>query len=188
MIDLKNVKNYLAPFPVALVTTRLEENNIKKDNIIAISWTGTCDNSPHRININIAKGKYSGNIIKLTKEFGICMPTAKYVKEIDICGSMHGNKVDKFELTKFSRFEASLINVPLIKECPINMECVLEEVVPFEAHEMFIGRIVKTHVDENCLDEKGKVDFSKIDILAYVNDEYWTLGKKLGDLFFTRKK
>ncbi|MHB8279786.1 MAG: hypothetical protein ACYDIA_19355 [Candidatus Humimicrobiaceae bacterium] len=53
---------------------------------------------------------------------------------------------------------------------------------------MFIGRIVKTHVDENCLDEKSKVDFGKIDILAYVNDEYWTLGKKLGDLLFTRKK
>lgn len=90
----------------------------------------------------------------------MCIPTSGYVKEIDICGSTYGNKVDKFELTKFSRFEASSINVPLIKECPVNMECVLEEVVPF----------------------------SKINILAYVNDEYWTLGKKLGNLLFTRKK
>ncbi|MCE5329076.1 flavin reductase family protein [bacterium] len=171
-----------------MVTARLEENNIKKDNIIAISWTGTCDSNPDLININIGKGKYSGKIIKLSKEFGVCIPTSGYVKEIDICGSTYGNKVDKFELTKFSRFEASSINVPLIKECPVNMECVLEEVVPFESHEMFIGRIVKTHVDENCLDDKGKIDFNKIDILAYVNDEYWTLGKKLGNLLFTRKK
>lgn len=187
MVELKNVKNYLAPFPVILVTTRLEENNVKKDNIIAISWTCTCDNNPNLVNINIGKGKYSGKIIKLSKEFGVCIPTSKYVKEIDICGSSHGNKVDKFELTKFSRFEADSINVPLIKECPINMECVLEEVVPFESHEMFIGRIVGTHVDNSCLDSNGKINFSKIDILAYVNDEYWTLGKKIGNLLFTIK-
>ena len=187
-MELQNIKNYLAPFPVTLVTSRLEENYEKKDNIIAISWTGTCDNNPNLININIGKGKYSGKVIKLSKEFGVCIPTSKYVKEIDICGSEHGNKVDKFELTKFTRLKASLINVPLIKECPINMECVLEEVVSFENHEMLIGRIVKTHVDENCLDDKGRISFDKIDILAYVNDEYWTLGKRLGKLLFTKKK
>jgi flavin reductase (DIM6/NTAB) family NADH-FMN oxidoreductase RutF len=188
MIELENVKNYLGPLPVILVTTGIEENKTRKDNIIPISWTGIIENSPHLISINIAKGKYSGSIIKITKEFGLCIPTAKHIKEIDICGCTHGNKVDKFELSKFTRFEASSINAPLIMECPINMECVLEDIIPFESHEMFIGRIIKTHADESCLDEKGKADFGKIDILAYLNYEYWTLGRKLENLFFTRKK
>jgi flavin reductase (DIM6/NTAB) family NADH-FMN oxidoreductase RutF len=188
MIELKNPKNYLAPFPVALVTSRLKENNVEKDNIIAISWAGNVENNPGIINIVIGKGKYSGKLIKLSKEFGVCIPVSSHVKEIDICGSKHGDRVDKFELTNFTRFEAVSINVPLIKECPINMECVLENVIPFEKHEMFIGKIIKTHAEEKCLDDKGRIDFSKIDILANVNDEYWTLGKKLGDLLYTLKK
>ena len=188
MIELKTVKNYLAPLPVILVTSRLQENNIKKDNIIAISWAGICDHAPHLININIAKGRYSGKIIKLTREFGVCMPTSKYIKEIDLCGTTHGNKVNKFELTKFTSFEAKTINVPLINECPINMECTLEDVVSFESHEMLIGKIVKTHIDENYIEDKGNPDFAKIGIVAYLNSEYWTLGKKIEDLFFTLKK
>ncbi|MCL4386375.1 MAG: flavin reductase family protein [Actinobacteria bacterium] len=188
MIELKNVKNYLAPLPVILITSRLQEGNINKDNIAAISWAGICDNTPHLININIAKGKYSGQIIKMTKEFGVCIPTSKHIKEIDICGSTHGNAVNKFEITGFTSFEAKLINVPLIQECPINMECTLEDVISFESHEMFTGKIIKTYVDENILDANGKPDFGKIDLLAYLNDEYWTLGRKLGNLFYTGKK
>jgi len=188
MIELENVENYIAPLPVTLITSRLQEDNIKKDNIAVVSWVGVCDNSPNLININLSTGKYTGRVIKIMKEFGVCIPTSDYINDVDFCGCTHGDEVDKFKLTKFTPFEALQINVPLIKECPINMECVLVDAMLFETHEMFIGKIVKTHVDERYLDENGRLDFSRFEILSYIKGEYWALGKKLGPAHFTFKK
>jgi len=188
MTILKKVKNFLAPLPVILVTTRLKVNDVVKDNIIPLSWVGVVDSRPDLININISKGKYSGNIIRKTEQFGVCIPTYKYLEQVDKCGCTHGDKVDKFELVNFSKIEAKQINVPLIMECPINMECELEDIIPFETHEMFIGKIVKTHIDDEYILEDGNPDFKKIDILCYVNGEYWVLDRKVGNLFFTGKR
>jgi len=188
MTILKRVKNFLAPLPVVLVTTRLGDNDNTADNIIPISWTGIVESAPHMININISKGKYSGEIIKKTKQFGIAIPGAGHLREVDICGTTHGDKVDKFNLTGFEKKDASIINAPLIKQCPINMECMLEDIVSFKSHDMFIGKIVATHLDDGFADEKGEPDFKKIDILCYANGDYWNLGTKLEKLFFTKNK
>ncbi|MGM0365169.1 MAG: flavin reductase family protein [Actinomycetota bacterium] len=187
MLTLEKPKNYIVPLPVMLVTARLKENGKIKDNIIPLSWVGTVDSRPHLININISNGKYSGRLIKMSRQFGICVPTQQMLEEVDRCGTTHGNKVDKFELTGLSRFEAQDIDVPLIAECPINMECTLEEVYPFHSHEMFVGKIVKTHVDEKYT-EDGKPDYSKVDPLCYVDGQYWTLGEKKAKLFYTAGK
>jgi len=187
MLALEKPKNYIIPLPVVLVTARLKENGNIKDNIIPLSWVGTIDSKPHLVNINISMGKYSGQVIKKSRQFGVCIPTADLMEQVDRCGTTHGNKVDKFKLTGLSGFEARDIDVPLISECPINMECTLEEVYPFSSHEMFVGKIIRTHVDERYLEE-GKPDYSKISPLCYVDGQYWTLGKRMADLFYTAGK
>ena len=130
---LKNVKNFLAPLPVVLVTLRSREGSEIADNIIPISWTGIIEHAPHMLNINISRGKYSAKVIKKAGQFGVCIPGSKYMKEIDICGTTHGDKTDKFQLTGFEKFEAAEIDVPLIKQCPVNMECVLEDTKSFKS-------------------------------------------------------
>lgn len=188
MALLKRVKNFLAPLPVVLVTTRLRDKDKVSDNIIPISWTGIVESAPHMVNINISRGKYSGEIIKKTKQFVVAIPGAEYLKEIDISGTTHGDKVDKFSLTGFEKLDASNIDAPLIKQCPINMECTLEDIISFKSHDMFIGKIEATHLDDEYADEKGEPDFKKINILCYANGDYWDLGSKLEKLFFTKSK
>jgi len=188
MAILKRVKNFLAPLPVALVTVRLRDNDKVADNIIPISWAGIVESAPHMISINISRGKYSGEIIKKTKQFGVAISGSKYIREVDICGTTHGDKVDKFSLTGFEKMDASIIDVPLIKQCPINMECKLEDIIPFKSHDMFIGKIEATHLDDGFADENGEPDFKKINILCYANGDYWDLGTKLKKLYFTKTK
>ena len=188
MAVLKRVKNFLAPLPVVLVTARLRDNDKVADNIIPISWTGILESAPHMININISRGKYSWEIIKKTKQFVAAIPGSVHIREVDICGTTHGDKIDKFELTGFEKLEASIVDAPLIKQCPINMECTVEDIVSFKSHDMFIGKIEATHLDDGYADEYGEPDFKKIDILCYANGDYWDLGKKLEKLFFTKTK
>lgn len=186
MAVLKRVKNFLAPLPVVLVTTRLKQKSGVSDNIIPISWAGIVESAPYMVSINISRGKYSGKVIKKTREFAVAIPGVKNLKEIDICGTVHGDKTNKFELTGLEKFEAAEIDVPLIKQCPINMECRLENIVSFKSHDMYVGRIVATHIDDNYIDKDGEPDFKKINILCYVNGDYWTMGKRVEKLFFTR--
>ena len=188
MPALKRIKNYLAPLPVVLVTTRVEKDKKISDNIIHISWTGIVESAPHMINVNISRGKYSWKAIKETKEFGVGIPGAKYIEQVDICGSTHGDKVDKFELVDFSKFDAEVINVPLISECPINMECRLEDIIEFKSHDMFVGSIVRTHVDPDFVLDDGEPDYKKIDVLCYANGYYWTLDKIMEKLFYTKTR
>jgi len=188
MAVLKRVKNFLAPLPVVLVTTRLRGKDSVSDNIIPISWAGIVESAPHMININISRGKYSWEIIKKTKQFVVAIPGVRHIREVDICGTTHGDKVDKFSLTGFEKMDAGTVDAPLIKQCPINMECTLEEIISFKSHDMFIGKIEATHLDDSFADEQGEPDFKKIDILCYANGDYWDLGTKLEKLFFTKTK
>lgn len=188
MVTLEKPKNFLGPLPVLLVTVREEKDDLSTDNIIPISWAGTVDSNPHLVNINISRNKYSGNIIRKNKEFGICIPKAEEIEKIDICGTVHGDKVDKFKLAKFERSSSEEIDVSLIKQCPICMECRLEDILEFKSHDMFIGQIVKTHVSEEILDDDGSPDLSKVDILCYLDNWYWGLGNKKNKLFYSKGK
>ena len=186
MTVLKRIKNFLAPLPVVLVTLRSREKGSVSDNIIPISWTGIVEYAPHMLNINISSGKYSAKVIKKSREFAICIPGAEYIKQIDICGTTHGDKVDKFELAGFEKFEAAEIDVPLIMQCHVNMECVLEDVISFKSHDMFVGKIVATHIDEEYMDTDGEPDYKKLDLLCYVNGYYWSMGDVKEKLYFTK--
>jgi flavin reductase (DIM6/NTAB) family NADH-FMN oxidoreductase RutF len=99
------------------------------------------------------------------------------VKETDYCGIVSGKKADKAKL--FENFYGKLETAPMIKQCPLNMECRLIQIVDFPNHDVFVGEVVETYCDEQYLTE-GIVDFSKIQpILFVMNDRsYWKLGER----------
>jgi flavin reductase (DIM6/NTAB) family NADH-FMN oxidoreductase RutF len=59
------------------------------------------------------------------------------------------------------------------------MECRLIETLDFSSHNVFIGEIVATYCDDQCLEHNELVDFSKIQPLLFTmsNPGYWALGE-----------
>jgi len=188
LATLKKIKNLMLPLPVSLVTCRGKKGDESTDNIIPLSWVGIVDHRPHMVNIVIGKGKHSAGIIEKTMEFGICIATVDMMEKVDICGYTHGDKVDKFKMTGFTKVAAEKIDVSLIKECPICMECMVEKVIALETHEMIIGKVLTTHINDKYLLEGEEPDINKMNILCYVNDQYWSLGKKLENLYYSKNK
>jgi len=186
MTVLKKVQNLVLPLPVTLTTCRAKKSDPSSDNIIPLSWVGIVDYRPDMVYVSIGKGKYSANIIGQNKEFGLCIATVEIMEEVDRCGYSHGDKVDKFEMTGLTKFPAEKIDVSLIKECPICLECKVAEIITLKTHEIFIAEVVCTHVDEKFLDDNGEPLLSEMNILCYVNDQYWTMGKKLEDLYYSK--
>jgi flavin reductase (DIM6/NTAB) family NADH-FMN oxidoreductase RutF len=189
LATLKKIQNLMLPLPVTLVTCRSKKKDESTDNIIPLAWVGIVEYRPHMINIVIGKGKHSARIIEKTREFGICIATVDMMEKVDMCGYTHGDKVDKFKMTGLTKFAAQNIDVSLIKECPVCMECIVEkEVISFETHDMFIGKVLVTHVSDKYLLDGEEPDIKKMDILCYANDQYWSLGKSLESLYYSKNK
>ena len=174
----------LFPCPVVLVSCVDSTGN---PNIITLAWAGTVCSEPPMVGVSIRPTRFSYQLIKDSKEFVVNIPPTRFIKETDYCGVASGKDVDKFSETKFTPEKAQKVKVPMIQECPVNLECVLTDTIPLGAHDLFLGEVVQVHIDENVLDEKGKIDFSKVDPFVYNVGEYWDLNKKVGTYGFSQR-
>ncbi|OQA20728.1 MAG: Flavoredoxin [Actinobacteria bacterium ADurb.Bin346] len=186
MTVLKKIRNLVLPLPVMLATCRAEKNDPGTDNIIPLAWVGIVEYEPPMVNVMIGSGKYSAVTIENRKEFGLCMATAGMMEKVDFCGYSHGDKVDKFKVTGFSKIQAEKIDAPLIKECPISLECAVRDILKPKNHMMFIAEVLATHIDSKFLKDGEEPDLENMDILCYANDQYWSMGRKLNNLFYSK--
>lgn len=174
----------LYPVPVILVTC-IGKNG--KPNIITIAWTGVVCSSPPALSISVRPSRYSYGLINQTMEFAVNIPTEKHLKEIDLCGTVSGKNVDKFKEADFTPLPASKIKAPFIKECPLNIECVVKNTVELGAHHMFIAEVVAVNADEEILNDFGAIDYSKTKPVVYNQGQYWSLNKRIGEYGISRK-
>lgn len=176
----------LYPVPPVLVSCKDIKKNI--DNIITIAWTGILCTDPAMTYISVRKERYSYDIIKNSKEFVINLASCNLASIVDFCGVNSGKHIDKFKILNLNKEQAKTVNVPLISECPINIECKLEEIKELGSHDMFIARITAVNIGENYFDSNGKLELNKCDLLAYSYGGYYTLGEYLGKMGFSTKK
>ena len=62
-----------------------------------------------------------------------------------------------------------IIKIPMIEECPINMECKVTKIIEIYDMEVFIGEIIETYVNQDLL-TNGFPDTKKINPLIYSMD------------------
>jgi len=167
----------LNPVPVVLVTCADEAG---KANIITLAWAGTVNSDPPMLSISVRKERYSYDLIKAKGQFAMNLTTRKLAFATDLCGVKSGRNTDKFEAAKLTADKASVIDVPIIKESPVSLECVVKNTLELGSHDMFIAEIVAVDVEEGLLDETGKLMLEKADLICYSHGKYWTLGKELG--------
>jgi flavin reductase (DIM6/NTAB) family NADH-FMN oxidoreductase RutF len=164
-------KNCLYPLPTVLVGANIDD----KPNYITIAHVGIMDMGS--ISLGMGKGHFTNRGIKQNQTFSINIPSIDLVKEVDYCGLVSGKNTNKSSL--FENFYGKLKTAPMIKNCPINMECKLIKTVDFPAHDIFIGEVVATYCDDEYLTD-GIVDFAKVNPIMFVMNDvsYWKLGER----------
>jgi flavin reductase (DIM6/NTAB) family NADH-FMN oxidoreductase RutF len=162
------------PMPVSLVGAHVEG----KPNFLAVAWFTMASYKPPRIAIALGKGHYTNPGIKANKAFSVCLPSVDMIEATDYCGIVSGKKIDKSSI--FDLFYGELKTAPMIKDCPLSMECKLVETVESSLNEIFIGEIIGTYTEERFLSD-GKLDFKKMKpfILSQPDTSYWTLGERV---------
>lgn len=175
----------LNPVPVVLVTCQGKEGI---PNIITLAWVGTINSDPPMVSISVRKERHSYKLLKENGEFVINLTTKKLTVATDFCGVKSGRDIDKFKAAKLTPEEATKVSVPLIKESPVNIECIVKKSIELGSHVMFIAQIVAVNVDDTVINEKGKLCLEKADPICYSHGEYWSLDKPLGYFGFSVNK
>lgn len=177
--------NMIYPVPAVMVSVATPDG---KDNILTIAWTGTICTNPAMAYISVRPERYSYQFLKESGEFVINLTNENLAWATDYCGVKSGRDVDKFAVCKLTKAEALHVSAPLIAESPVNIECRVKEIREYGSHHMFVAEVLAVHADELYMDEKGRFDLSKAEMLAYSHGEYYSLGKKLGTFGWSVKK
>lgn len=176
----------LNPTPVVLVTSKNKDDKV---NAFTVGWVSTVCTKPPMIAMGIRPERLSYEYIKESKECVINLPCRDMVKFVDFCGVKSGRKVDKIKHFGYELSKGVSIDTPSIEKAPVALECKLNSITPLGSHHMFLFEVVNVKVDENLIDEKGKIHFNKANLLAYSHGEYFGLNSKaLGSFGYSIKK
>jgi len=174
------------PVPAVMVSCGSEK---KEYNIFTASWTGTICTDPAMCYVSIRPERHSYGIIKKNMEFVINLTTKKLARATDWCGVRSGRDYDKFKEMELTPVQGSKVKAPLIKESPINIECVVKEIKQLGVHDMFIAEVVAVNADKKYLDpETGAFNLQAANPICYSHGKYYTLGEKLGKFGFSVEK
>ena len=178
--------NMLYPVPAVMVSCNRPGET---PNIITVAWAGTICSDPAMVSISVRKERYSHSIIKETGEFVINLVTKELVYATDFCGVRSGRVVDKIKEMGFTMKEGEQVGCSYIDECPINIECRVKSIIPLGTHDLFLAEVLTSHIDENLLDENGKIHFEEANLINYCHGEYFPMSKKvLGSFGFSVMK
>lgn len=167
--------NFFIPMPVLLLGTGVNG----KANFMAVGWCCRANGNPPMILCGIANQHYTPECIESAKTFSINLPSSSLLVKTDYCGLVSGKTVDKSQV--FDVFYGTLTTAPMIRACPVTLECRLVQMVPLPTHKVFIGEIVGAYADPAIMKD-GKPDFTLLDplLLTMPDNTYWALGEKRG--------
>jgi flavin reductase (DIM6/NTAB) family NADH-FMN oxidoreductase RutF len=174
---------FIFPMPVVLLGTQA----MGKANFMTVGWVSRVNASPPMIAVMINKAHYTTPFIVENGTFSVCVPSADMTEKVDYCGLVSGEKADKSRL--FDVFYGLLKTAPMIRECPLSIECRLVKAVELPTNDIFIGEIMASYADADCLTD-GKPDFGKIRplLLTMPDNHYWALGEQAGKAWSDGKK
>jgi len=168
--------NALYPTPTTLVGCTVNG----KPNFLTIAHVGILNHgTPQYLSIGLGKVHYSNAGINENKTFSICLPSEDLMIRTDYCGLMTGKKTDKAGL--FDIFYGELKTAPMIRECLVNMELKLHDVLDYETHDIFVGELVQTFAEDSVMTD-GKIDITKLRPLLFdmSSIQYFSLGEPVG--------
>jgi len=165
----------LYPVPAVLVSC-----GVDRPNIITLAWVGTVCSDPPAIGIGVRPERYSHGLIARQGQFVVNLPRAEQVAIVDYCGNVSGREVDKWQACRLTPSPASQVEVPLIAECPLALECRVIHHLALGSHDLFIGEVVAVQADEELLAAHGAVDLARANLLAYAGGFYRQVGGQLG--------
>lgn len=178
-----NICPAIFPMPVILIATYNDDGSV---DVMNAAWG--CAFDTKQIELNISDSHRTTENIRKRKAFTVSLANLENMIPADYVGIVSAkNEKDKFVKTNWKSHKSELVDAPILDDLPYSLECTLE---CFKEDYGIIGNIVQLLVDEKYIDENGKVDLEKMQIISYdpFNHGYYVVGKKVGQAFSEGRK
>ena len=168
--------NFLSPLTVALVGALVNG----RPNFLVVGYICPFNFAKH-VFFSLFKKRYTHQGIVENRTFSVNVPTVDMLGKLKIAGSQSGREADKSTL--FDVFYGELKTAPMISECPITMECEVDQLLDYDPNHGVIGRVVRSHVEEELL-VGDTLDLRRTDPLVWAiggDNSYYRVGPRVDD-------
>jgi len=188
-ISVAELHSYLlgsiGPRPIALAST-IDENGNR--NLSPFSFFNVFSaNPPIAIFSPARRGrdkstKHTYENVKVVPEVCINIVNHDLVQQTSLSSTEYSKETDEFVKAGLTPLDSELIKPARVAESPVQIECRVKEVVELGteggAGNLIISEIVMMHVSEDVLDENGKIDQYKIDLVGRMGGNWYTRARK----------
>jgi len=192
-VSVPRLHNFLlssvAPRPICFASTIDKDGN---PNLSPFSFFNVFSANPpiaifspaRRGRDNTTKHTYEN--VKQVPEVVINVVNYDMVQQVSLASTEYALGVNEFTKAGFTAIPSERVRPFRVKESPVQMECIVEEVVELGdgggAGNLVVCRIVALHIDEAVLNEKGTIDQNKIDLVARLGGDLYC--RASGDALF----
>lgn len=179
--DLQNYLQYaIAPRPICFASTVDGAGNVNLSPFSFFNLFGTnppvCVFSPaRRVRDNTTKHTLE-NVLE-TMECVINIVNYAMVQQTSLASTEYARGVNEFEKAGFTMLPSDLVKPPRVKEAPVQLECMVQQVIPLGANNgagnLILAEIKRIHIQEEILDASGKIDQAKIDLVARLGGDWY---------------
>lgn len=150
------ISELVFPRPTVLITTCSRDG---RPNVAAFSFFMPISYEPTYLAFAIAERRHSFKNLREVGEFVVNIPDESMLDKVWVCGTKSGAVEDKFSSAQLTAVESVKVRPPRIKECPVQLECVVEYMEEYGDHYLVVGRVVEEHVER--ADYKPVLHYSK---------------------------
>jgi flavin reductase (DIM6/NTAB) family NADH-FMN oxidoreductase RutF len=179
--ELQNYLQYaIAPRPICFVSTMDNAGNINLSPFSFFNMFSTnppvCIFSPaRRVRDNTIKHSLE-NVFEVA-ECVINIVNYDMVRQTSLASVEYPKGVNEFVKAGFTQLASDLVAPPRVAESPVQMECIVRQVIELGqsagAGNLVIAEIKRIHIDEDILDDSGKIDQVKIDLVARLGGDWY---------------
>lgn len=179
------VQNFLqhaiAPRPICFASTVDKEGNV---NLSPFSFFNLFSSNPpivvfspaRRVRDNTTKHTLE-NVLEVP-EVTISIVTYNMVQQTSLASCEFAKGTDEFEKAGFTKKTSQLVQPPGVAESPVQLECKVIEVKPLGteggAGNLVVCEVLAMHIDEQLLNEEGKPDQRKFDLVARMGGNWYS--------------
>ena len=170
----------IGPRPIAFASTVDKEGN---RNLAPFSFFNVFSANPPILIFSPARSgrmnttKDTHNNVKEVAEVVINVVTYDMVHQMSLASSPFEAGVDEFEKAGFTPVASDTIRPFRVKESPVQLECKVLEVKELGenggAGNLVICEVLKIHISESVLDQKGMIDQEKIDLVSRMGGNWY---------------
>ena len=179
--ELQNYLQYaIAPRPICFVSTIDKEGNVNLSPFSFFNMFSTnppvCIFSPAR-RVRDNTTKHSLENVLGVPECVINVVNYNMVQQTSLASVEYPKGTNEFIKAGFTQLPSNLVKPPRVAESPVQMECIVREVISLGenagAGNLVLAEIKLIHINEEILDEEGKIDQVKIDLVARLGGDWY---------------